>query len=97
MIIRKNVHGTQKTVLPRELNVDTVYLRSNIHQIEDKYGHKMWEYDVQEMSLEEYFKMSIPKNEDTANTAIAELCTMFAEYKAKTDAEIAALKEAKNL
>ena len=64
MIIRKNVHGTQKTVLPRELNVDTVYLRSNIHQIEDRRGYKMWEYDVQEMSYEEYYKLIVPTLEN---------------------------------
>ena len=64
MIIRNNVHGTQKTVLPREFNVDTVYLRSNIHQIENKHGYKMWEYDVQEVSYEEYYKLIIPTLED---------------------------------
>ena len=64
MIIRKNVHGTRKTVLPREFNVDTVYLRSNIHQIEDKHGYKMWEYDVQEMSYEEYYRLIVPTLED---------------------------------
>ena len=64
MITRKNVHGTQKVVLERELNKDTVYLRSNIHQIEDKQGHKFWEYDVVEMSYEEYYKLMVPTLED---------------------------------
>ena len=64
MTTRKNVRGSQKTVLERELNKDTVYLRSNIHQIEDKQGHKFWEYDVQEMSYEEYYKLMVPTLED---------------------------------
>ena len=64
MITRKNVRGSQKAVLERELNKDTVYLRSNIHQIEDKQGHKMWEYDVVEMSYEEYYKLMVPTLED---------------------------------
>lgn len=64
MTTRKNVRGSQKVVLERELNKDTVYLRSNIHQIEDERGHKFWEYDVQEMSYEEYYKLMVPTLED---------------------------------
>lgn len=93
MISHKKVRGTQKNILERELNVDTVYLRSNIHQIEDKYGHKIWEYDEQQMNFEEYFKLVVPKNEDTLNAAIIELSSLLANYKEEIDREIAILKE----
>lgn len=64
MIIRKNVRGSRKIIPERELNIDTVYLRSNIHEVENNYGYKVWEYDVQEMSYEEYYKLIVPALED---------------------------------
>lgn len=91
MIIRKGVHGTQVTVPERELNIDTVYLRSNIHQIEDKQGRKIWEYDEKQMSFMEYFKATVPKSEDNLNAAIVELSLLLAAYKQETDAKIALL------
>ena len=91
MTTRKNVRGSQKAVLERELNKDTVYLRSNIHQIEDKHGHKLWEYDVIEMSYEEYFKLTVPQTEDTLTAAVVELSLLLAEI----DAKVAALEGGK--
>lgn len=91
MIIRKNVRGTQKVVLERELNVDTVYLRTNIHQIEDERGHKMWEYDEKQMSFNEYFKLTVPQNEDNLAASIVELSLLLAE----TNSRVAALEGGK--
>lgn len=91
MIIHKNVHGTQKVVLERELNVDTVYLRTNIHQIEDERGHKMWEYDEKQMSFDEYFKLTVPQNEDNLAASVVELSLLLAE----TNARVAALEGGK--
>lgn len=86
MIIRKNVRGTQKVVLERELNVDTVYLRTNIHQIEDERGHKMWEYDEKQMSFNEYFKLTVPQNEDNLAASIVELSLLLAETNSRVTA-----------
>lgn len=91
MIIHKNVRGTQKVVLERELNVDTVYLRTNIHQIEDERGHKMWEYDEKQMSFDEYFKLTVPQNEDNLAASVVELSLLLAE----TNARVAALEGGK--
>lgn len=91
MIIHKNVRGTQKEVLERELNVDTVYLRTNIHQIEDERGRKMWEYDEKQMSFNEYFKLTVPQNEDNLAASVVELSLLLAE----TNARIAALEGGK--
>ena len=86
MIVRKNVRGTQKVVLERELNVDTVYLRTNIHQIEDERGHKMWEYDEKQMSFNEYFKLTVPQNEDNLAASIVELSLLLAETNSRVTA-----------
>lgn len=64
MIIRKNVHSTRPDITERDLNVDTVYLRSNIHQIKDNHGRQVWEYDETQMSYEEYYKKVIPDLEN---------------------------------
>lgn len=91
MIIRKNVRGTQKTIPERELSVDTVYLRTNIHQIENERGHKMWEYNEKQMSFEEYFKLTVPQNEDNLAASVVELSLLLAE----TNARVAALEGGK--
>lgn len=92
MITRKKVHGTQTVVPERELNVDTVYLRTNIHQIEDERGHKLWEYDEKQLNFDEYFKLTVPQNEDNLAASVVELSLLFSEYKQETDAKIAALE-----
>lgn len=91
MVVRKNVHGTQLSVPEREVNVDTVYLRTNIHQIDTEKG-KVWEYDEQQMTIAEYLKITVPKNEDTFDAAIAELTILFVEYQQKMEEELAQLR-----
>ena len=49
------VRGTMKKVPNVEVNVDTVYIRSNIERIEEE-DFKGWEYDEVEMPLNKYLE-----------------------------------------
>lgn len=55
MIKYYNVQGTQVTVPSIEVNVDTVYIRKNIHRIttENFIG---WQYDEIQYDLSEYLE-----------------------------------------
>lgn len=55
-----NVRGSQKTVPETEINVDTVYVRSNIHQIETEEGNQEWEYDEIQYPMVEYVGKILP-------------------------------------
>lgn len=68
------VHGTQDKVLPLEINVDTVYIRTNIQRDED---NECWVYDETQMSLLEYFRQSVPETEEITDKAIAELSMLL--------------------
>ncbi|GAA0491366.1 hypothetical protein GCM10008986_16840 [Salinibacillus aidingensis] len=49
------VRGTQKVVKPVEVNVDTVYVRTNITQISEQ-DFEGWEYDEDTFSAKEYIE-----------------------------------------
>ena len=53
MVRYEKVRGTQKKVLPLELNVDTVYIRKNIVQKKDEDDNSYWEYDETQLTFEE--------------------------------------------
>ena len=53
MKIFQNVRGSQTTVPQVEVNVDTVYIRSNIRRIETE-DFTGWEYNEVQYSLREY-------------------------------------------
>ena len=91
MIIIKNVQGTQITVPEIEMNVDTVYLRTNIHQIQNEEGDSLWEYDEQQLTIPEYLKIIVPQNQEISDNAIAELLTLFSSYQQQVDSAIADL------
>lgn len=77
MVEYKNVHGTQETVPELEINIDTVYIRSNIHKTTVNMGEdehiEVWEYDEQQYTIPEYLNKVLPENQKTTDTAIAEL------------------------
>lgn len=77
MIFLKNVTGTQSEVPPLEINVDTVYIRTNIVQEIDENGNFYWKYDEEQLSLIEYFKKILPENE----SAIIELTNLLYSYQ----------------
>lgn len=90
MLVNYNVQGTQENVPTLEINVDTVYLRSNIKQKINEEGQLYWEYDETQLTLEEYFKKVLPENE----LAIIELSSIFAAYQAQIDDALAELSMA---
>ena len=85
MISRTNVHGTQEKVPQLEINIDTVYIRSNIHQIEvqtdTKESRMEWEYNEEEYSLQEYLNKVLPENQATTDAAIVELSMLIASMQ----------------
>ena len=82
------VQGSQEKVAPIEINIDTVYIRKNIHRIKDLENDKeLWEYDEEQIPIIEYFKKIIPENED----AIGELSAIFSAQQQQYDKAIAEL------
>lgn len=63
MIHRDKVLGTQTTVSSLEVNVDTVYIRTNIKRIESD-DFTGWQYDEIQCSLREY-QESVGKKTNT--------------------------------
>ena len=86
MVEYKNVQGTQETVPQLEINVDTVYIRSNIHRTsvqmnEEEEPIEVWEYDEQQYTIAEYLKKVLPENQATTDAAIAELSMLIASMQ----------------
>ncbi len=50
------VRGTMKEVPEIEVNIDTVYIRSNIQRIEEEEDFIGWEYDEEQMPLKKYIE-----------------------------------------
>ena len=86
-----NVQSTAPIILPLEINVDTVYVRSNITDIHDEEHPILWQYDEIQMSVTEYLKQTVPENQKISDTSLAELCQMFAEYQMQVDMALAEL------
>lgn len=86
-----NVQGSQEEVKPVELNVDTVYLRSNIHRTMNTEGLEVWEYDERQMNIVDYLREIVPENQEISDNAIAELSTLFIAYQEQTDNALAEL------
>ena len=50
------VRGTMATVIPLEVNVDTVYIRSNVIRVENE-QFVGWEYDEIQYGVKEYIAL----------------------------------------
>ena len=61
------VRGTQKTVKPVEVNVDTVYVRTDITRINEE-DFEGWEYDEETYSTKEYIE-KLTSSDDTQSMA----------------------------
>lgn len=59
----QNVRGMQSNVPEIEVNVDTVYIRSNIERIETEefFG---WQYDEIQYDVKEYIELIANENKD---------------------------------
>lgn len=91
MTILTNIQGTQPTIPALEINVDTVYIRTNIRDIHTEEMPMLWRYDEIQLTITEYLKQIVPENQDISDTALAELSMAFAEYQSQTDEAIAEL------
>lgn len=76
----QNVRGTQSNVPKIEVNVDTVYIRSNIERIETE-EFVGWQYDETQYTLHEYIETIANKNVEIAseNTTIKQSMAELAE------------------
>ena len=61
------VRGSQKHVKPIEVNVDTVYVRTNIERIEEE-DFQGWEYDEVQYNAKEYIE-TLTSTDDTQSMA----------------------------
>ena len=59
----QNVRGTQSNVPEIEVNVDTVYVRSNIERIETE-EFVGWQYDEIQYEVKEYIELIANENKD---------------------------------
>ncbi len=76
------VRGTMKEVPEIEVNVDTVYVRTNIQRIEEE-DFVGWEYDEEQYSKDEFIELISNKNKELIQEnelnkqAIAELTLLL--------------------
>lgn len=59
----QSVRGTQSDILEIEVNVDTVYVRSNIERIETE-EFTGWQYDEVQYDVKEYIELIANENKD---------------------------------
>lgn len=102
------IKGTQKNVTKLEVNIDTVYIRTNIERIETE-EFTGWQYDEIQYSLREYHELIGNKSDilqldvnDVAETiansiedtiSIAELVSFLVEQNATLSARIEQLEK----
>ena len=63
MKIYKNIRGTMKEVPEVEVNVDTVYIRTNIKKVEEE-DLKGWEYDEVQYKKDQFIETLSEKNKE---------------------------------
>lgn len=63
------VRGSQDSIPPLEINVDTVYVRYNVSRIESE-EFTGWEYDEVQYGLKEYIEVVGTENENLKTTQL---------------------------
>lgn len=63
------VRGSQDSIPPLEINVDTVYVRYNVSRIESE-DFTGWEYDEVQYGLKEYIEVIGTENENLKATQL---------------------------
>ena len=86
MKIFQNVRGSQETVPQIEINVDTVYVRSNIERIETD-DFTGWEYEEVQYSVREYIE-NLTSEEDAGMLAMMISMMMSEIDMIKTEIEM---------
>ena len=91
MRVYKKIRGTQEHVPAVEVNIDTVYIRSNIKRIEEE-DFTGWEYDEVQYDKNEYIEKLA--NEDDASMLALIISLLMAEID-MLNARVSQLEEAK--
>ena len=68
MKVINNVQGSQKTIPPIEVNVDTVYVRTNVVRIETE-DFTGWQYDEVQYPIREYME-TLTREQDSGVLAL---------------------------
>lgn len=80
MLKLKNVRSSMETIPELDINVDTVYIRNNIHRIINQDNIEEWEYDEKQLSIDEYLRDTVPTNQNLTEETLAELSILFSKY-----------------
>ena len=91
MRVYKKIRGTQEHVPAVEVNIDTVYIRSNIKRIEEE-EFEGWEYDEVQYTIREYLE-KLTNEEDASMLAL--IVSMLMSEVDMLKSEIENLKEEK--
>lgn len=91
MKVFNNVRSTAKNVPSIEVNVDTVYIRSDIERIEEM-EFSGWEYNEIQYPLQEYVE-TLANEEDTGMLAL--IVSMLMSEVDMLKSEIESIKEGK--
>jgi hypothetical protein len=85
MKVFNKIRGTMETVPSVEVNIDTVYIRSNITKV-DTENFKGWEYDEVQYEVKEYIS-SLAGTQDTQAMAmlIGDLMSEIDTLKSRLD------------
>lgn len=92
-----NVQGTQLIQpLEIEVNIDTVYVRSNIQRIETE-DFAGWQYDEKQYGIREYLELISNKQntQEVIVTRIKSATEIYEENKDKSDISLTELKQLK--
>ena len=92
MIRRYNVRcGINTPVQELQIDKDTVYKRYNIHICLNSEGEEEYEYDEDELTLVEYFRESVPRDQNLTEETLGELSILFSQYQQEVDKTLAEL------
>ena len=91
MRVYKKIRGTQEHVPAVEVNIDTVYIRSNIKRIEEE-DFKGWEYDEVQYDKNKYIEQ-LTNEEDAGMLAL--IVSMLMSEVDMLKSEIESIKEGK--
>jgi hypothetical protein len=61
------VHGSAAQAVPLIISVDTVYVHTDIEEVEDEFGGTMWRYHEVQYDKDEYILMLAERAADLQN------------------------------
>lgn len=70
MKIIEEVYGSEEAAQPLIVGKDTVYVHTNIEQIEDEYGNKTYKYREVQYTKDEYIAMMSEINNELQDAVV---------------------------